>query len=211
MTTPTDWSLAEWKRLHESGYFPNSKQHAKWRIYDKPPDWLLPHLHAKQCALEIGCGYGQWMIPVSRRVRAVFGIDIHRIPIRMAKEKFVEHDTVNALVVCSDGETIPFGQDRFDLVYSISVLQHIPRDIVEQYMAETTRVLTPGGKLLFHFRNMDNVGDYPIPAQDITVDHTGDFSVGWTAEEVTDLADRHGVTVHEIHDLGLHLVLEASV
>jgi len=201
------WSLKSWQERHEQGYFPNSEQHRGWRIYDRAPDWLVKYgfPNILDDVLEIGCGYGEWMIPLAPMVGSVSGCDIHPAPIAVAQEKFKQHGAINCRAVVNDGLTLPYDDGVFSLVYSISVFQHLPRAIVAGYIRETRRVLRPGGRALFHFRNADNVGPYPTPAKDIEANHTGDFSCGWTAEQVRDacLADFADV---DVIDLGLHLV-----
>ena len=206
--TPTEWSLRTWKARHDVGYFPKSRQHADWKIYPAMPDWFDRIARPKKAdnALEIGAGYGEWLIPLSRRVANIYGVDIHKILPAKAAEKFAEHGVRNASLICNDGTTLPFVDGAFSLVYSISVFQHLPREIVAGYLRESARVLASGGRAVHHFRNADNVGPYPTPAADITVDHTGDFSCGWTADQVRAAGELVGWTC-EVHDIGLHLIL----
>jgi ubiquinone/menaquinone biosynthesis C-methylase UbiE len=203
-----DWSLRSWKQRHENGYFPNSEQHRDWKVYDAPPNWLMefgqPTLDDQ--ALEIGCGYGEWMIPLSRHVGHIWGIDIHYSLLEVARNKFIEHGVSNAEIDLTEGLRIPFPDGDFSLVYSISVFQHIPRAIVRSYLQESARVLQPMGRMLHHFRNADNQGPYPELAKDIAYNHRGDFSVGWTAAEVKEAGDKTGLRCRVI-DIGLFLIL----
>lgn len=209
--TAEQWSLRTWKARHAAGYFPRSEQHAGWRVYDTPPEWLmdLGKPMRDDVVLEVGCGYGEWMIPLAPHVREVSGIDIHEEPIRKAGELFEQRGIRNAQVSVTDGRGLPFPSESFSLVYSISVFQHLPRSIVQGYLHETTRVLRPGGRCLHHFRNADNIGPYPPLADDIVANHTGDFSVGWTAAEVERAGEEAGLAV-EIHDIGLFLVMAGA-
>ena len=207
--TATEWSLRTWKERHETGeYFPASIQHANWKIYDAMPPWFdrIAQPTKRDVALEIGAGFGEWMVPLSRLVQRVAGCDIHPALTAKAVEKFREHGVDNATFVTGDGTTVPFRDGEFDLVYTISVFQHLPRSMVAGYLAESYRVLKPEGRAVHYFRNADNVGPYPPLAKDIEADHTGDFSCGWTAEEVLQAGEAAGLRCH-VEDLGLHLVL----
>lgn len=186
-----DWSIGWWRRRHDEEYFPAMDQHRDWRVYPAPPDYLLTlaGLRPDDDALEVGCGYGQWMVPVSRHVRRVFGVDIHTSLIDKADEAFEAHGVRNARVFLGDGKTLPFEDAAYSLVYCISVFQHIPREAVRGYFTEIHRVLRPGGRALLHFRYADGKGPY---SRDIGVDHQGDFSVGWTAAEALAEAERVG-------------------
>jgi len=206
--TATEWSLRTWKERHDRGYFPNSKQHAGWKVFESLYDWFdtIAAPGPDDVALEIGAGYGEWMIPLSRRVRSVAGCDIHPDLPAKAVEKFREHGVKNAIFTLCDGTTLPYTGRAFDLVYSISVFQHLPREIVRGYLRESDRVMKPDGRAVHHFRNADNVGPYPPLATDIEANHTGDFSCGWTADEVREAGEAVGWRC-EVHDIGLHLVL----
>jgi len=96
-------------------------------------------------ALEIGCGPGRLMKPMSRHFGEIHGIDVSTEMIRLAREKLSEipHAHVHA---ASGADLAAFADESFDLVYSYAVFQHIPsRDVVLQYLREARRVLKPGG------------------------------------------------------------------
>jgi SAM-dependent methyltransferase len=209
--TAVEWSLRTWKERHETGgYFPNSIQHKDWKVYAAPPVWFAEHCQPRKddTVLEIGSGYGEWMIPIAPMVAEICGCDIHPVLVEMSAKKFASHGVTNARLCMSDGTTLPFARESFSLVYSISVFQHLPREIVLGYIREAFRVTKPGGRAVLHFRNADNVGPYPTPAKDITANHTGDFSCGWTADEV--LAAGHSAWPEcRVVDIGLHLLLVA--
>lgn len=180
------FSLAWWKGRHEApnGYFPTMDQHLNWKVYPAIPEWFsaFDTPTPADTVLEIGCGYGEWLVPFSRLVGAIAGVDIHPTLVIKAHEILARERIQNAVMILGDGLTLPYADETFTLVYSISVFQHMPRAIVHGYLDESYRVLQPGGRAVFHFRAADGVGPY---AEDIVENHTGDFSVGWTLEEVT--------------------------
>jgi len=209
--TATEWALWRWKTLHDTDYFPNSDQHKDWRIYEKMNDWFLDIAKPVKAdnVLAIGAGYGEWMIPLSRLVGTITGIDLHKILPVKAREKFREHNVSNATFFQNDGTTVPFRENTFSLVYSISVFQHIPRAIVYGYLRESARVMTPDGRAVHHFRNADDVGPYPPLATDIVADHTGDFSCGWTVDQIREAGEAAGLKC-EVHKIPLFLVLHGT-
>lgn len=182
----TEYSLRTWKERHEQGYFPRSEQHGNWKLYEEfyPP--FQASVRFGGVALEIGCGYGEWMVALANQVTYVTGVDIHESLVTKAEELFKCHEIYNASVIKTDGLTLPFGDDSFSFVYSISTFQHLPRSIVAGYLAEAFRVLSAGGTVAFHFRSSRNwqQANLPQPAKDIEINHTGDFSVGWSRREV---------------------------
>jgi SAM-dependent methyltransferase len=111
---------------------------------------LLPELKrfpGREAALEIGCGPGRLMRPLSRDFREIHGVDVSDEMIRLASER-LSH-TPNAFPqLCSGSDLSMYQTAKFDFVYSYAVFQHIPsRDVVFSYLREAFRVLKPGGIL----------------------------------------------------------------
>ncbi len=92
-------------------------------------------------ALEIGCGPGRLMRPMSRHFVEIHGVDVSDEMIALAKEKL--RDIPNAFPHVSNGSSLAeFADESFDFVYSYAVFQHIPsRDVVFEYLRETHRVM----------------------------------------------------------------------
>ena len=106
-------------------------------------------------ALEIGCGPGRLMRPMSRHFGEIHGVDVSDEMIARARENLrgVPHAHPHATSGC---DLVQFADDSFDLVYSYAVFQHIPsRDVVMQYLREAKRVLKPGGLLRCQINGLD--------------------------------------------------------
>ena len=98
-------------------------------------------------ALEIGCGPGRLMKPLSRYFGEIHGVDVSDEMIRLAKNRLhgIPHAHVHAT---SGADLAPFADDSFDFVYSYAVFQHIPSgEVVFQYLREARRVLKMRGIL----------------------------------------------------------------
>ncbi len=96
-------------------------------------------------ALEIGCGPGRLLKPMSRFFGEIHGVDVADEMIALARGRLsgVPHAHVHAT---NGAELAQFADESFDFVYSYAVFQHIPsRDVVMEYLRETQRVLKPGG------------------------------------------------------------------
>ena len=105
-------------------------------------------------ALEIGCGPGRLMKPLSQHFGEIHGVDVSDEMIRIARERLrgIPHAHVHA----TNGASLAqFANQSFDVVYSYAVFQHIPsRDVVYEYMREIERVLKPGGVFRGQFNGL---------------------------------------------------------
>lgn len=99
------------------------------------PDW---------CVVEIGCGVGRLVKPLSRRVARVVGVDLSEEMLRRAREYCAGLPNVELHRTDGRLEFLPDG--AFDFVFSHIVFQHVPRKAyVESYFRDAFRVLVPGG------------------------------------------------------------------
>src|SRR4051812_33394888 len=98
-------------------------------------------------ALEIGCGPGRLMRPMSKHFGEIHGVDVSDEMIRRAHANL--SDIRHAHPHHSSGADLAeYADESFEFVYSYAVFQHIPsRDVVMQYLREAHRVLKPGGIL----------------------------------------------------------------
>ena len=106
---------------------------------------LPPAPAASRRALEIGCGPGRLMRPLSRLFGEIHGIDVSDEMIARAKENLrgIPHAHPRH---ASGSDLSAFPDGHFDFVYSYAVFQHIPSAaVVLSYLRETARVLRPGG------------------------------------------------------------------
>src|SRR5258707_518697 len=106
---------------------------------------LPPADRRSRRALEIGCGPGRLMRPMSWNFGEIHGVDVSDEMIVLATENL--KNIPNAFPVHSDGTGLSnYPDEMFDYVYSYAVFQHIPSaDIVFSYLREARRVMKPGG------------------------------------------------------------------
>ena len=100
--------------------------------------------------LEIGCGAGRVTRALANLFGEVHGVDVSGEMVRQAK--LALKDRRNAFVYQNNGKDLTVVPAReFDFAFSSIVFQHIPsREIVENYVRETGRLLRPGA--LFKFQ-----------------------------------------------------------
>ena len=105
-------------------------------------------------ALEIGCGPGRLLRPISRHFDEIHGVDVSDEMAALARSKLA--DIPHAQVHAASGSDLTlFSDGYFDFVYSYAVFQHIPsEEVVWSYWRETIRVLKPGGIARLHINGL---------------------------------------------------------
>ena len=93
--------------------------------------------------LDSGCANGRLFEIAGPKGADFYGIDPSEKLIEIAKKKYPE-----AKFQVASGLALPFPDNYFDKVYSISVIHHIPSKYLQlRYLRETRRVLKPEGVL----------------------------------------------------------------
>ena len=111
-------------------------------------------------ALEIGCGPGRLMLPMSAHFGEIHGIDISEEMAARAREALRGVPHAHVHITPGDGLGI-FPPEYFDFIYSYIVFQHIPDPaIVLNYLREARRTLKTGGVLCCQLRGVP-----PLPTE----------------------------------------------
>ncbi|MGH9442531.1 MAG: class I SAM-dependent methyltransferase [Thermoanaerobaculia bacterium] len=103
--------------------------------------------------LNIGCGIGRVEKYLAPRVRELHAVDISRKMIALAKRRLSGLPNVFLREVAPDEYLSAYGDETFDLVFSLLVLQHTEREHAFTYLQHAHRVLKPGGTLFVQFPN----------------------------------------------------------
>lgn len=109
--------------------------------------------------LEIGCGIGRLAIPIAIKNpdKRIIGIDISPSMIEIAHER--SDHLKNISFYDLDGRSLKgIGSNKFDMVYSMVVFQHIPNEAKIGYIKEAHRVLKKDGIIRFQYVEGDNEG-----------------------------------------------------
>jgi ubiquinone/menaquinone biosynthesis C-methylase UbiE len=94
----------------------------------------------EKCILDLGCGEGHIGDMLFNKID--IGLDLTRDEVKKARELPVYKNVVTA-----DAKRIPFSDRTFDIVFSNSVIEHIPG--IEQVLSEVSRVLRREGLFIF--------------------------------------------------------------
>ena len=100
--------------------------------------------------LELGCGYGRTLIPLTRKgTKISIGVDISAVLLNKCRE-YCDQYQANCVLVNSDVADMPFQDDSFDVIYSAGLMQHLDKDIAGKTVSEVKRILKKGGKVFFY-------------------------------------------------------------
>jgi SAM-dependent methyltransferase len=113
-------------------------------------DWVerVHPLPAKNLALDFGCGVGRLSQPLADHFQQVHGVDISPSMVELARG-FNRRGDRCRYFLHSDHDLALFPGGTFDFIYSSITLQHIRPRFIQLYLAEFSRVLRPGGVVVF--------------------------------------------------------------
>lgn len=100
--------------------------------------------------LDVGCGWGRWMISAARSGYRPVGIDV-KLEALQAARRVMEVHGVRGHVVVADLTALPFKDGTFDCVFSYSVIQHVHKRKAAAFVAETVRVLKDGAASIIEY------------------------------------------------------------
>lgn len=141
--------------------------------------------------LEIGCGPGRLMRPMSERCGEIHGIDVSDEMIARARRNLARIPHAHLHVGTGSALDL-FPDNHFDFVYSYAVFQHIPsRDVVFSYLRETVRVLKPGGIARLQINGL------PKDAKE----YTTWAGVRISGDEIREFAREHGIQLLALEPL----------
>jgi len=112
-------------------------------------------------ALDFGCGVGRLTQALATKFDQCDGVDIAPSMIEHAREINRFGDRCRYHVNDRDDLAL-FDDATFDFVYSDIVLQHIAPEYSARYVSEFTRILAPGGTVIFQLPS------HPLAAHDVT-------------------------------------------
>lgn len=109
----------------------------------------LGHPKERGSVLDFGCGVGRTTRALSSYFAETVGVDISDTMVNEAKRLHADLGTCT-FVVNERFDLGLFPDERFDMVYTSAVLQHLPdRRLIEGYTRDFIRTLRPDGLLAF--------------------------------------------------------------
>ncbi|MBV9268913.1 MAG: class I SAM-dependent methyltransferase [Acidobacteriaceae bacterium] len=108
--------------------------------------------------LEIAPGFGRWTRFLKDQCQSMIGVDISARCIEYCKARFALDSHIRFHV--NDGTSLAAVPDNaIDFVFSFDSLVHAEKEVVEAYLVQIARKLTPDGVGFIHH---SNIGAYPV-------------------------------------------------
>ena len=95
--------------------------------------------------LEIGAGVGRWAASFEPAKTRFTGVDISEGMVEAARKNFPQY----RFDMLGEDSVLPYGDESFDLSFSVTVMHHNPTPTKRALISEMWRVTRPGGHLMF--------------------------------------------------------------
>ncbi|MCP8303959.1 MAG: methyltransferase domain-containing protein [archaeon] len=164
------------------------------KIWQDPEEILgVVEIKPDFVAADLGCGSGFFTVPLSQKVKKVYGIDIQREMLEFLEQKIRRLKIRNIEPLLSKENEIPLKDESLDLLVSINTLHEF--DEKERMAEEMRRVLRRYGKLLIvDFKKEDTGFGPPV-------------TIRVSKEQAKSLFEKKGFTTLRSKDLMYHYLL----
>jgi ubiquinone/menaquinone biosynthesis C-methylase UbiE len=184
----------------------------KAREWDRPPrrmemasvfaDRIRQHipLSTSMDLLEFGCGTGQVGLQLSPSVRRIHLVDTSPGMLEVLQEKIRDRGIANMKLHCGEIFDLPLTEKRFDLIYSLMALHHIPA--ISPLLLHFQRLLKKGGHLcigdlepedgLFHETDVEVHHGFAIPELSRLLEESGFAVTAADRMHILSKTDRNG-------------------
>ena len=102
--------------------------------------------------LDFGCGNGRFLEMLKNKRQEYFGVDVSQKLIDIAKEKYAKEGISFQKISSSD--ILPFPDNFFNKVVSVSVFHHFPEKYAEKMVAELWRIINSDGIIIISVWNL---------------------------------------------------------
>ena len=104
------------------------------------------HLKKEMKVLDIGCGFGNNLLPFYIKGCKCYGVEITKEICEVSKKAMATQEIHEISFQAGHNRNIPFEKDTFDLLISNNVLHYEPnKEKIQDALKEYTRVLKPNG------------------------------------------------------------------
>ncbi len=130
-------------RASATSIHPNTR---RFEAHERMAQWLQGQGNFLS-VLDMGCGFGKCGFPIARHFEQaqVLGIDLSAPCLRLAARTAEQEGLRNIRFEQADAAQVPCEDASFNLVTSTQLLHELPVEVIAQVLAESYRLLKPGG------------------------------------------------------------------
>jgi len=167
-----------------------SKDRKTWQN----PEEIMEILELKPSYIvaDLGCGSGYFTVPISRKVKKVYAIDIQKEMLDFVEKKIQRQKLINIKLLLSEKSEIPLKNASVDLLITVNTLHEFPDK--KKTIKEIRRVLKPEGRsVIIDFKKEETAVGPPI-------------TIRVSQNQAKQLFEERGFTIVKAHEL-LHSYL----
>jgi len=106
--------------------------------------------------LDIGCGWGRWLLAGANKGYIPIGVDL-RLEFCQAGLETLRNNNKNGYTIVADLKSLPFKENIFDLIWSYSVIQHTHKDRMLNCLSKIDQLLSINGYTFLEFPNRNGI------------------------------------------------------
>jgi len=171
--------------------------------WDNRKLWQNPELILKKwdmqpnfVAADVGCGHGFFTIPLAKKVKKVYAIDLNPDKLEKLMDKLEIYQLTNIEPVLGRDSKIPIVNEQFDLLVSVNTLHEFTNK--DNMVLEMHRVLKSRGIALISDFRKKETGFGPALSRRLSI------------EETMALFERYGFQTLQTHMFQYHYLLVFS-
>ena len=141
----------------------------------------------------IGCGYGRESVLIGPHVKQIYGIDVNQKILDKAVKYVNKHGVFNFTPILADSWRRDI-KEKIDLVFEVTVFQHLTRDLTKDYISGLAEKLSDNGKMLLQFLDCDyGTRDAELTAYEPTV--------VWEMKDIEEVANEFNLSILKFENI----------
>jgi 2-polyprenyl-3-methyl-5-hydroxy-6-metoxy-1,4-benzoquinol methylase len=177
------WDFFSERRAGNTWYF--SSHAGRWIV--KQVDRELG-LRGKR-VLDFGCGRGDLLVHLFARGIPAEGLEFSEDSARATSERFAGQTLFGGVAVGSN----TLAPESFDVVFLVEVIEHLLDEQIEPTLAEVSRLLAPGGRVVVTAPNCEDLWAETVRCPDCgAVFHQYQHKRSLDARSISALFEKHG-------------------
>ena len=117
-----------------------------WRRLSLVVEFINKNVNSNSAILDFGCGTGVVSYELAKKGFNLTSIDLDLSPLKLLKSKINYPSNINFIE--NDFLTMNFDSQQFEAIIALDVLEHIPLEILPEYLKKFDLLLKPNGYII---------------------------------------------------------------